>query len=107
MKEKKSILIQVRLPRELVEEIDKLIEEGHYSSRTSFFEDAARRRLEELSMVRNEIALLVKDYLNGKAEKVNEKLSIDINLEEAKRRLRELGLEDVMRALDKIRGRVK
>mgnify|MGYP001770686046 CR=1 FL=1 len=40
----------IQIPRELVEMIDKIIEErkGGYRSRTEFVADAVRRRIEEL-----------------------------------------------------------
>ena len=105
---RESVLVQVRLPRRLVEEIDRLVEEGYYSSRSSFFEDAVRRRLEELSVVRDEVSSLVLDYLSGRIEKVfGVGDVVDVNVEEARHRLEELGLESVERALDRVRGRVK
>lgn len=37
--------ISLRLPNKLLEDIDKLVEEGHYSSRTEALREAARNLL--------------------------------------------------------------
>jgi len=105
-KTRKTILVQIRLPRKLVEEIDNLIRKGYYSSRTSFFEDAARRRLEEILSTSNELMYFVREYLEGKIEKtLSERVKITIDLSEAKKRLESLGLEDITRTMDRLRGR--
>ena len=102
----KTILVQIRLPRKLVEEIDNLIRKGYYSSRTSFFEDAARRRLEEILSTSNELMYFVREYLEGKIEKtLSERAKITIDLNEAKKRLESLGLEDITRTMGRLRGR--
>jgi len=102
----KTILVQIRLPRKLVEEIDNLIRKGYYSSRTSFFEDAARRRLEEVRFASNELMYFVREYLEGKLERtLTEKAKIIIDLNEAKKRLKSVSLEDITHTMNRLRGR--
>lgn len=50
-KRKKGVrkFVTISLPRELVEEIDEILDSGHaYESRPEFIKDAVRRRIEEL-----------------------------------------------------------
>lgn len=40
-----NTLISLRFPKKLLEEIDGIVKEGHYSNRTEFIKSAARQEL--------------------------------------------------------------
>jgi Arc/MetJ-type ribon-helix-helix transcriptional regulator len=56
--------ISLRLPDKLLEDIDGLVEEGHYSSRTEALREAARRLLsEQAGMLKGRPVVVSKDDL--------------------------------------------
>ena len=56
--------ISVRLPDKLLEDIDNLVEEGHYSSRTEALREAARKLLkEQVGVLKGSPAVVSKDDL--------------------------------------------
>ena len=56
--------ISVRLPDKLLEDIDSLVEEGRYSSRTEALREAARRLLrEQVGVLKGSPAVVSKDDL--------------------------------------------
>lgn len=42
-----TVMLHLRLNKELVKEIDNVVKEEHYNSRTEFLGEAARKRLED------------------------------------------------------------
>jgi len=106
MKKGKTILVQVRLPIKLVEKMDRLIELGHYNSRSEVIADLIRHIDERI--FGDEVALFIEDYLKGRVKREDDlKLRVEIDVDGARRRFKELfGTDDISRILDKVRGRI-
>ena len=106
MRKGKTILIQLRLPIKLVEKMDRLIKLRYYSSRSEFISDLIRS-LDERKFS-DELALYIENYLNGRIkEEHNLKLRVEINVEDVRRRFKEVfGTDEISKILDWVRGRV-
>ncbi len=101
-----TILVQARLPRKLVEKLDELVEEGLFSSRSEAVAEAVRRLVLEYDRLIGEDVVFVEKYIAGRKPRV-EAGSIEVDLEEARRKLREVfGSDRVEDALARIRGRI-
>ncbi len=99
----RTVLVQARLPERLVREIDRLVEEGWYKSRTDALEDAVRRLLLRFR-VADEIGRLTLYRLEGRLTDVD---PLDIVVEDDVRSdLREVfGTDDVDQVMRIIRRR--
>ncbi len=49
-----NILISLRFPEKLLEEIDLIVKEGHFSNRTEFIKNAVRLELREYRKISEE-----------------------------------------------------
>jgi len=49
MRKEDAITVSFRLPRKIIEEVDKVIEQGYFQSRSDFFREAIRRYLLQLN----------------------------------------------------------
>jgi len=99
-----TVLVQVRLPRALVNELDQLVAQGYHKSRTEAIEDAIRHFLMQWHTT-SEAGKLTALYLSGRLPKRSEAdpLSIVVHPDLARKRLlEEFGtdnVEEVVRAV--------
>ena len=103
----RKVVVQVRLPAALVEELDKLADSGLYSDRTEAITDAVRHILERYSQA-DELAKLIRLYMLGKIPRTSsiEDVGVVGREEEIRDAVRNIyGTDDVDAVLDRLRGR--
>jgi len=61
-----TVMLHLRLNKGLVKEIDSVVEKEHYNSRTEFFGEAARKRIEEKRKIAIALREVQKHYGEGK-----------------------------------------
>ena len=97
-------MLQVKVPEEMVAEIDKLVRIGLFRSRSEAVAEGVRRLLLAYSALSGE-AMLVDAYISGR--RVRGPVSApEVDEEEAKRRIAEFfGTDDVKKVLERMRRR--
>jgi len=103
----RRVVVQVRLPAVLVEQLDKLTEEGFYGSRTEAIADGVRHLLERYRKVGG-LGKAVRLYLMERLEKTVSMGEIEAveNPEEARKAMVNLyGTDDIDEVLSIVRGR--
>jgi len=102
----RTVLIQARVSEKLIREVDKLVEEGYYKSRTEALEDAIRHLLERYKGV-GVIGKLIAQYLSGKRIRF-EKEPLDLvfgNEKVRSRVIEEYGTDDIDEIIGLVRRR--
>ncbi len=96
-----TVLVQVRLPRNLVEKLDELVRLGLFSSRSEIVVEAVRRLILEYGRVIKEDVILIEEYICGKKPNVTSSVAKEVDVEEALKKIKEFidsdKVEDVIR----------
>jgi len=103
----KRVVVQVRLPAVLVEQLDKLTEAGFYGNRTEAIADGIRHLLERYRGVGG-LGRLIRLYLMGRVKKTMSMAEIETveNPEEVRKAMINLyGTDNIDEVLGIMRGR--
>jgi len=103
----RKVVVQIRLPAALVEEVDKLTKRGFYSNRTEAIADSIRHLLEMYSS-EDEVLKIVRLYLEDKTirnRSINEVGVTDDPEEVRKVILKMYGTDNIDEVIAKTRGR--